>query len=155
VFQAPVPEVQQETSRVIDIRNAFIIDSMLREVTRSGTGAAASQRLGRNDLAGKTGTSSDAFDGWFAGYAANVVAVAWMGFDDPKSLGGREFGATVALPIWVDGMRQALAGKAETARKVPDNIVSVDGKWSYLEYAYDAGVKNLDLEEAPANTFFQ
>ncbi len=155
VFQAPVPELAQESTRVIDIRNAFIIDSMLREVTRSGTGAAASQRLGRGDLAGKTGTSSDAFDGWFAGYAANVVAVAWMGFDDPKSLGGREFGATVALPIWIDGMRQALAGKPETGRRVPDNIVEVDGKWSYLEYAYDAGVKNLDMEEAPANTFFQ
>jgi penicillin-binding protein 1A len=96
---------------VIDGRNAFVMHSLLSEVTRSGTGASASARLGRHDLAGKTGTTSDAVDGWFAGYAANVVAVAWMGYDDPKSLGGREFGSTLALPIWIDSMRASLAGK--------------------------------------------
>ena len=94
--------------------------------------------------------------GWFAGYASNVVAVAWMGYDEPKSLGGREFGATLALPIWVDSMRQALAGKAETTRNAPDNIVNIDGKWSYAEYQTEGstGVKTLDIETAPANPFW-
>jgi penicillin-binding protein 1A len=153
MFEAKVPTVAQEESRVIDSRNAFIVDSMLREVTRSGTGAAASQKLGRHDLAGKTGTTSDAVDGWFAGYANNIVAVAWMGYDDPKSLGGREFGATLALPIWIDTMRHALSGKAETPREVPENVVNVDGKWSYSEYQGEggSGVKTLDLDEMPVN----
>ncbi|QJQ05921.1 PBP1A family penicillin-binding protein [Undibacterium piscinae] len=133
MFEAKVPAVAQEESRVIDARNAYIMDSMLREVTRSGTGAAATQRLGRHDLAGKTGTTSDAVDGWFAGYASNIVAVAWMGYDDPKSLGGREFGATLALPIWIDSMRTALAGKPEVVRATPENVVNVDGKWSYTK----------------------
>ena len=74
---------------------------------RSGTGAAATQKLGRRDLAGKTGTTSDAVDGWFAGYVGNIVAVSWMGYDEPKSLGGREFGATVAPTNLIDAMRHA------------------------------------------------
>lgn len=153
MFEAKAPAIAQEESRVIDSRNAFIVDSMLREVTRSGTGAAASQKLGRHDLAGKTGTTSDAVDGWFAGYANNIVAVAWMGYDDPKSLGGREFGATLALPIWIDTMRKALSGKPETRREVPENVVNVDGKWSYSEYQGEggSGVKTLDLDEVPVN----
>lgn len=157
MFEAKVPAIAQEESRVIDSRNAFIMDSMLREVARSGTGAAASQRLGRRDLAGKTGTTSDAVDGWFAGYASNIVAVAWMGYDDPKSLGGREFGATLALPIWIDTMRQALSGKPEATRSVPENVVNLDGKWSYSEYQAEGGmgVKTLDLDEAPLNPFAQ
>ena len=145
------PAIAQEESRVIDSRNAFIMDTMLREVTRSGTGAAASQRLGRRDLAGKTGTTSDAVDGWFAGYAGNVVAVAWMGYDDPKSLGGREFGATLALPIWIDSMRVSLAGKAETQRAVPDGVSNSEGDWMYTEFISNGAVKTLGMEEtAPA-----
>ncbi|MCU6432217.1 penicillin-binding protein 1A [Undibacterium sp. Jales W-56] len=142
------PATAQEDARVLDGRNAFIIDSMLREVVRSGTGAAATQRLGRHDLAGKTGTTSDAVDGWFAGYAGDVVAVAWMGYDDPKSLGGREFGATLSLPIWIDYMRQALSGKAETQRAVPENVSNAEGDWSYSEFMNGAGIKTLDLDQA-------
>jgi penicillin-binding protein 1A len=88
------------------------MDSMLREVARTGTGAAAT-KLGRSDMAGKTGTTSDAVDGWFAGYGGGIVAVAWMGYDDPKSLGGREFGATLAMPIWIDYMRTALSTRPQ------------------------------------------
>ncbi|MBI3712796.1 MAG: penicillin-binding protein 1A [Burkholderiales bacterium] len=146
LFQANVPAVPPEESRVLDRRNAFVMDSMLREVVRSGTGAAAS-RLGRPDLAGKTGTTSDAVDGWFAGYAGHIVAVSWMGYDEPKSLGGREFGATVALPIWMDAMRHALAGKPDASFAVPEYVVNVDGRWMYAEYENGAGVKTLDLEE--------
>lgn len=150
LFEAKVAEIPNEDARVLDSRNAFVMDSMLREVVRSGTGAAASQKLGRRDLAGKTGTTSDAVDGWFAGYAGNIVAVSWMGFDDPKSLGGREFGATVALPIWIDAMRHALKGKPEFIRAVPENLVFVDDRWMYTEYQNGAGVKTLDMEEVPA-----
>lgn len=151
MFEAKVASLPAEENRVIDARNAYVMDSMLREVTRSGTGAAASQRLVRMDLAGKTGTSSEAVDGWFAGYASNIVAVAWMGYDDPKSLGGREFGSTLALPIWIDSMRQALSGKPEAQRSAPENILKLDGKWSYSEYQAEggAGVKTLDLETTP------
>ncbi len=141
------PVKPPEESRVIDARNAFVTDSMLREVTRSGTGASASQKLQRQDLAGKTGTTSDALDGWFAGYANDIVSVAWMGYDEPHSLGSREFGATVAMPIWIDSMRQALVGSVATERVVPDNIVYVDGRWNYTEFDSDAGIKTLGLDE--------
>ena len=140
------PTIGQDDKRAIDGRNAFIIDSMLREVVRSGTGAQASQRLGRSDLAGKTGTTSGAQDGWFAGYAGNVVAVAWMGYDKPKSLGGSEFGATLALPIWIDYMRQALAGKPKSEREPPPGVSFIDGEWVYDEFKGDGGVQSLDLE---------
>ncbi|WP_423680704.1 penicillin-binding protein 1A [Undibacterium sp. WLHG33] len=142
------PVIAQEDARVIDGRNAFVMHSLLSEVTRSGTGATASARLGRHDLAGKTGTTSDAVDGWFAGYAGNVVAVAWMGYDDPKSLGGREFGATLALPIWIDSMRASLAGKAEVQRNVPDGVSNAEGDWMYVEFLNGGGVKTLDMDEA-------
>jgi penicillin-binding protein 1A len=151
LWEAPAPS-KEDRQPAIDPRNAFIIDSMLREVVNSGTGAAAGQRLGRSDLAGKTGTTSDAFDGWFAGYAANVVAVAWMGYDQPKSLGAREFGATLALPIWADYMRQALAGKPITERTAPPGVSYVDGDWVYDEFAGDAGVKALDVEVSPIDS---
>ena len=154
LWEAPLPPARQEEQRVIDVRNAFIIDSMLREVVRSGTGALATQRLGRNDLAGKTGTTSDAVDGWFAGYSGNVVAVSWMGHDQPKSLGGREFGATLALPIWIDYMRQALSGKPPTERKPPPGVSLVDGDWLYDEFKGDAGVKTLDVEVSPLKSIF-
>jgi penicillin-binding protein 1A len=148
--ETPQPPVRQDEQRVIDGRNAFIMDSMLREVAHTGTGALAGQRLGRPDVAGKTGTTSDAFDGWFAGYASDVVAVAWMGFDQPKSLGGREFGATLALPIWIDYMRQALSGKPINERKPPPGVTFVDGEWLYDEFNGDAGIKELDMESLPS-----
>jgi len=147
LFEAKVDDLPSEEARVLDSRNAFVVDSMMREVVRSGTGASASQKLGRRDLAGKTGTTSDAVDGWFAGYAGNIVAVSWMGFDEPKSLGGREFGSTVALPIWIDAMRHALSGKPEFVRPVPENLVNVNGKWMYAEYENGGGVKTLDIAE--------
>ena len=147
LFESDRTPSPAEDARVIDERNAFVTDSMLREVARSGTAAVASQRLARQDLAGKTGTTSDAVDGWFAGYANGIVSVAWMGFDEPKSLGGREFGSTVAMPIWIDSMRQALLGTALSERPVPDNVVRMDGLWNFSEFDSDAGVKTLGLDE--------
>ncbi|QBE66632.1 penicillin-binding protein 1A [Pseudoduganella lutea] len=135
-----------ESARVLDPRNAFIMDSMLHEVARTGTGAAAVQRIGRPDIAGKTGTTSDAFDGWFGGYGGGIVAVAWMGYDEPKSLGGREFGSTLALPIWIDYMRTALAGRPIVERPVPEGVVQVDDDWMLEEYANDPTVRTIDME---------
>lgn len=140
------PDVRQETNRVLDERNAFVTDSMLRDVTRYGTGADATRKLARRDIAGKTGTTSDSMDGWFAGYGANVVGVAWMGYDEPKSLGGREFGATLAMPIWIDYMRVALAKRPEQERKTPEGVVRQDDDWIYAEYAGTTEFKAIDVE---------
>jgi penicillin-binding protein 1A len=119
-------------------------------VTRYGTGAEATKALGRTDIAGKTGTTSDAMDGWFSGYGGNVVAVAWMGYDDPKSLGGREFGATVALPIWIDYMRVALAKTPQQdARPQPDGVVRENDDWVYAEFAETPALSGIDLDQAP------
>jgi len=141
---------RKEPVRVLDARNAFITDSMLRDVARVGTAAAASRQLGRSDLAGKTGTTSNAIDGWFAGYSGPVVAVAWMGYDEPRSLGGREFGATLALPIWVDYMRVALANAPQRAPLVPEGVVNVAGDWVYAEYA-DQQQQQLETPPPPVD----
>ena len=147
LFSARPARAGMQRARVLDARNAFVMDSMLRDVVRFGTGAAAGQKLGRADIAGKTGTTSDALDGWFAGYGANVVAVAWMGYDDPQSLGSREFGATLALPIWVDYMRTALAGKPESQRPVPAGVELVDNDWTYREYAGSTATRRLGFDD--------
>ncbi len=118
---AEKPVAGSDSERVLDVRNAWLMDSMLRDVAHSGTAAAAGQKLGRADVAGKTGTTNDSMDGWFAGYGGDVVAVAWMGYDTPRSLGNREYGSTLALPIWLDYMRVALRGK-------PDGRASAAGR---------------------------
>lgn len=140
-------EAGRESMRVIDPRNAFVMDSMLRDVARSGTAAMATRQLGRSDLAGKTGTTTDAFDGWFAGYSGNVVAVAWIGHDDPKSLGSREFGATLSLPIWINYMREVRHGKPVLQRAVPEGMTQIDGDWMYREYASAGAVRSLGFDE--------
>jgi penicillin-binding protein 1A len=151
LFESDKPAIPPEEARTLDARNAFVTDSMLREVTRSGTGAQAGVKLQRQDLAGKTGTTSDAVDGWFAGYANDIVSVAWMGYDEPRSLGTREFGATLALPIWIDAMRQALVGTTARERVVPEQVYFVDGRWNFSEFDSDAGVKTLGLDDATAD----
>jgi penicillin-binding protein 1A len=138
-----------DEARVLDPRNVFVMDTMMREVTRSGTGGAVA-RLGRPDLAGKTGTSSDAVDGWFAGYGGGIVAVSWMGYDDSKSLGGKEFGATVALPIWIDYMRVAMQSRPPQERPAPVGLTQVNGEWLYDEFTGDAARHSLDMDEEPA-----
>jgi penicillin-binding protein 1A len=109
--------------QVIDPRNAFIMTSMLQDVVRRGTAAKATE-LGRGDLAGKTGTTNDYRDAWFAGYSPDRVAVAWIGYDQPRPLGGGETGAQAALPIWMGYMRKALAGFPDQGFAAPDGIVA-------------------------------
>jgi penicillin-binding protein 1A len=113
----------EESLRVIDARNAFIMDSMMQDVTRYGTAASVS-KLGRRDLAGKTGTTNDFVDAWFCGYQPQLVAIAWMGFDHPKTLGKNQTGGRIALPIWIDYMGKALKGVPEAQRRVPEGVVS-------------------------------
>lgn len=111
--------------RVIDPRNDYLVTSLMQSVISSplGTGAAV-QKLGRNDLAGKTGTSNDYRDGWFNGFNSDLVATVWVGFDDFKSLGHKEFGAQTALPIWMAFMGPALQGKPEADLPMPPGIVT-------------------------------
>jgi penicillin-binding protein 1A len=97
-------------------------------------------------LAGKTGTSSEAVDGWFAGYSGNITAVAWMGFDEPQSLGGREFGATLALPIWMDYMTVALKGRPPYQMPQPAGVSQIQGDWVWDEFQGDAAVRFIDLD---------
>src|SRR5712692_3920539 len=122
--QAQPVKAGDESLRVIDARNAFIMDSMMQDVTRYGTGARAA-RLGRSDLAGKTGTTNEFVDAWFAGYQPSLVAIAWVGFDQPKTLGKNQTGGVVALPIWVGYMEKVLQEIPEMSRTVPEGIVMV------------------------------
>jgi penicillin-binding protein 1A len=113
-----------EAQRAIDPRNAFIMTSMLRDVVAYGT-ATRAQSLGRKDIAGKTGTTNEFVDAWFAGYTSSLVGVAWIGFDQPKSLGNNETGGQAALPIWMAYMQRALKGVPEQPMEAPDGVVSL------------------------------
>ncbi|HEX8012251.1 MAG TPA: penicillin-binding protein 1A [Casimicrobiaceae bacterium] len=136
----------QGAERVIDPRNAFIMTTMLRDVVRGGTAARAMQ-LGRQDLAGKTGTTNDFVDAWFGGFNASMVAVAWIGYDQPKSLGTNETGAVAALPIWMNFMAKVLKGVPELPLVQPDGVLvarinpetglrEADDRSGILEYFY-------------------
>ena len=114
-----------ETLRVIDPRNAWLMDSMLRDVVLRGTGAKAHVVLKRNDLAGKTGTTNDYIDAWFCGYQPGLVAVAWIGFDQPKRLGNGETGGAAALPMWIGYMEKALVNVPETFLAKPDGLIPI------------------------------
>ncbi len=110
--------------RILDAATAFIVDSILRDVIRLGTGRRALV-LQRSDIAGKTGTTNGPTDAWFSGYNPDLVTTAWVGFDKNSPLGNNEFGGVAALPIWIDFMRVALAGKPERARQIPLGVVNV------------------------------
>jgi len=122
----------QNAPQTISARNAYVMSSLLHTVATSGTGAGTNV-LHRDDLQGKTGTTNDAKDGWFAGYQRSLVAVAWMGYDQPKSLGSREFGAQLALPIWVDYMQRALRGVPQQPMPMPDGVTTIDGELYYSD----------------------
>ncbi len=134
--------------RVIDPRNAFLMTSLMRDVVRYGT-AARAMSLGRNDLAGKTGTTNDHFDAWFAGFSSTQVGIAWIGFDNPADLGNNETGGQAALPIWMHYMGRAMKGVKESPFEPPAGIVTValgadakDGKPA-TEFIYAENVGNV------------
>ena len=134
LFESP-PQQQTEAERAVPARNVWLTDSLLQEVTRSGTAARAQAQLKRPDIYGKTGTTNDAVDAWFAGFQPSLATVVWMGYDTPRSLGARESGGGLSLPIWIDYMRVALQGVPVQEPQAPDGIVQVDGEWLYSEWA--------------------
>ncbi|MBV8667234.1 MAG: penicillin-binding protein 1A [Burkholderiaceae bacterium] len=133
-----------QANRVIDERNAFIMNSMLKDVVRYGT-ATKALALNRGDLAGKTGTTNDSFDAWFAGYQPKIVAIAWVGFDQPKNLGNKETGGGLALPIWMGYMQKALKGLPEVELQVPEGLIAAEGDYFYVENPPGSGVRSLGL----------
>ncbi|TWE07635.1 penicillin-binding protein 1A [Pseudomonas sp. AG1028] len=122
--QLPDAPQPAEAERILDERTAYIMTSMLQDVIKRGTGRRA-MALGRNDLAGKTGTTNESKDSWFSGYNADYVTTVWAGFDQPESLGRNEYGGTVALPIWMNYMGAALKDKPNHAPAEPDGILTL------------------------------
>lgn len=134
LFEEKPARARGNAERVIDERNAYIMTSMMRDVVRGGT-AASAMRLGRGDLAGKTGTTNDFLDAWFAGFNSGLVGVVWVGFDQPQTLGRNETGGGVALPIWINYMATVLKGVPEQPLETPLGILSVSGEVYYQEFA--------------------
>ncbi len=147
VLAETLPPALNESMRTLNARNAYVMDSLLNSVASRGTAAAAQRLLGRTDLYGKTGTTNDSIDTWFAGFQRSVVAIVWIGYDNPRKLGDNETGGGLALPIWIDFMRYALNGVPVDKYPVPEGVVNVNDEWFYEEYAQGAGVSSLGLED--------
>ncbi len=141
--QAGPVKAGDDAERVIDMRNAYTMVSMMQDVVRHGTAMRAMQ-LGRSDLAGKTGTTSDSLDAWFCGFHPALVGISWIGFDNPRSLGDKETGGGAALPMWMDYMAQILPSVPEAAYSMPENMVAArindsgrrDPDGNRIEYFY-------------------
>jgi penicillin-binding protein 1A len=150
LFQAKPPPLD-ESMRTLDARNAFVMDSLLNEVTRTGTAARAQATLKRPDLYGKTGTTNESMDAWFYGFQPHLVAVVWIGYDTPRKLGDRETGGGLALPVWIEYMQHALRNVPVEEYQPPEGVVNIGGEWFYEEYAKSTGVRSLGLGDAPAS----
>ena len=162
VAQSRPERASENAERAIDARNAFIMTNMLQDVVKMGTAARAMQ-LGRTDLAGKTGTTNEFIDAWFCGFGTGLVAVAWIGFDNPHTLGNNETGAQAALPMWMGYMEKVMKGVEEQPRSPPEGVVQVrinpdtglrdsDGK-GLVDYFYQEFLPaERDSEAAPPNT---
>ena len=142
--QARPEKAGDESNRVIDARNAFIMDTLLKDVVRGGT-AARANILNRPDLAGKTGTTNDSIDAWFAGYQPSLVAVAWLGFDQPRNMGGRETGSALALPVWISYMQKALSGIPVEMKSPPAGVIYENGDYYYTEAPPGKIVTNIGV----------
>ena len=150
--ESKVTRPGMESERIISEGNAFMMDSMLKTVIISGT-AERARVLNRADIAGKTGTTNNSYDAWFAGYQNRLVAVAWIGFDQPKNLGNKEFGGGLALPIWISYMQTALRNQPVEDRLAPSSVTLVDGDYAYVAPPVPA-IRNLSGEATasmPAN----
>jgi penicillin-binding protein 1A len=156
VLLSTSPVILDESQRTIEPRNAFLMSSLLQEVTRTGTAARAQATLKRPDIYGKTGTTNDSMDAWFAGYQPTITAVTWIGYDTPRKLGDRETGGGLSLPVWISFMETALKGVPVQEPTVPEGVTHVGGEWYYEEFTKAAGVSALstedktDLPQAPA-----
>ncbi len=141
------PAALDESARTLDARNAFVMTSMMQEVTRSGTAARAQATLKRPDVYGKTGTTNDSMDAWFAGYHPTLVGVVWIGYDNPRKLGSRETGGGLALPVWLELMAQALKGVPVQEPAPPEGVLMSGGVWTFDEFSGGAGVVSLGLDD--------
>ena len=131
------------------------MSSLLQEVARSGTAARAQATLKRADLYGKTGTTNDSMDAWFAGFQPTLAAVVWIGYDTPRKLGDRETGGGLALPVWIEFMQFALRSVPVQELTPPEGVVHSGGYWMFDEYSRGAGVASVGLEDKipqPAST---
>jgi penicillin-binding protein 1A len=146
LYEAPKTVLVPE-NRAIDERNAFVMSSLLQEITRTGTAARAQATLKRSDLFGKTGTTNDSVDAWFVGYQPTLVAAAWVGYDVPRNLGSRETGGGLSLPIWIDYMGTALKDVPVADYRVPPGIIRSGGEWYFEEYGPGRGVQSLGLQD--------
>jgi penicillin-binding protein 1A len=149
VLLESTPPALNESMRGITARNAFIMDSLLQEVARSGTAAKAQAMLKRPDIFGKTGTTNDSIDTWFVGFQPTLTAAVWMGYDTPKKLGDRETGGGLSLPIWINFMEYALKGVPVTEYPPPEGVVNINGEWFYDEYAKGGGVSSVGMQQDP------
>ncbi|VWB37122.1 penicillin-binding protein 1A [Burkholderia latens] len=141
---------EQNAPRAIDPRNAYVMNSLLQSVAQRGTGARTNV-LKRTDLAGKTGTTNDSHDAWFAGYQHTLAAIAWIGYDNPRSLGDRETGGGLSLPVWIDYMGAALKGVPEFKPTMPDDVQSLGGELYFTEFTPGHGfVSTVGVPQAPA-----
>jgi penicillin-binding protein 1A len=151
LYEAPPATQRTESARLVPARNVFITNQLLNGVVRYGTAARAQQQLGRSDLYGKTGTTNDAVDAWFAGFHPSLVAVVWLGYDQPQSLGVRETGGGLALPVWIQYMAQALKGVPPAdAPAPPEGAVFARDEWRYAEFAEGGGVARIGLARQTA-----
>ncbi|OYY20366.1 MAG: penicillin-binding protein [Burkholderiales bacterium 35-55-47] len=146
------PPALDESARAIDERNAFVMTSLLQEVTRSGTAARAQATLKRNDIYGKTGTTNDSMDAWFAGYHPTLTAVTWIGYDTPRKLGDRETGGGLSLPVWISYMQHALQNVPIAEPSPPAGLSHDGGDWAYTEFSRGGGVINLGMDSKPAGS---
>jgi len=146
VLTQVAPPLLDESMRVIEPRNAFIMDSLLQEVARTGTAASAQATLKRPDLYGKTGTTNDSMDAWFAGFQPTLAAITWIGYDTPRKLGSRETGGGLSLPVWIQFMAKALQNVPVAEMPVPAGVVNSSGEWFYEEYSGGAGITTLGVE---------
>ena len=146
VLSAYTPIELDDRSRAIEPRNAFLISHLLQEVTRSGTAMRAQAVLKRNDIYGKTGTTNDSMDAWFAGYHQTLTAVTWIGYDTPRKLGDRETGGGLSLPVWISYMQHALKNTPVGGMPVPSGVVFEGNDWFYNEFTHSSGVTHLGIE---------
>ena len=138
--KAPAPD---ESQRAIEPRNAFLMTSLLQEVTRTGTAARAQATLKRPDVYGKTGTTNDSMDAWFAGYQPTLAAVTWIGYDTPRKLGDRETGGGLSLPVWISFMESALKNVPVMEPSAPEGLLQIGGEWYFDEFTKGAGISAI------------
>ena len=143
LVDSPPPEINEASQRAIPQRNAFVMTSLMQEVTRSGTAARAQATLKRPDIYGKTGTTNDAMDAWFAGYHPRLAAVVWIGYDTPRKLGDRETGGGLSLPVWIKYMETALRNLPITEPTPAEGLVQMGGDWVYSEFSGGNGISSL------------